>query len=383
VSPPERVALVHDFLVDVRGAERVFLELCRIWPQADVFTAIYDERGTEGRFADRRVHTSFLQHLHPTARTFRGLLPLYPRAIEALDLSGYDLVISSSSAWAHGVRTPPGAVHVSYCHNPFRYAWSERRATLDGRGPLTRPALGGILSAWRHWDRRAALRVDRYVANARITRERIGEYFGRSAEVVHPPVEVRRFVPAPVGRHYVCLSELIAHKQLHVAIEAFNRLGRQLVIVGDGPDYRHLRRLAGPTVGFAGRLSDEVVSELLPSCRALVVTSVEEFGIAAVEAQAGGRPVIGRASGGTLETVIDGVTGRLWSGGVEDLVTAVERFDDGAVEPAACVQSAMRFSPERFENGIRAQVGHAIAAAASGADGAERPTVVATAVPTR
>lgn len=360
MSPPGRVALVHDFLVDVRGAERVFLELCRIWPRADLFAAIYDERGTEGRFADRPVHTSFLQHLRPTARTFRSLLPLYPSAIESLDLSDYELVISSSSAWAHGVRPVPGAVHVSYCHNPFRYAWSERRPTLAARGPVLRPVLGGILGAWRYWDRRAARRVDRYVANAALTRDRIRDYFSRDADVVHPPVDVRRFQPLEVGRHYVCISELIAHKQLQVAIAAFNRLDRQLVIVGDGPDYRRLRRLAGPTIGFAGRLSDEAVSELLPSCRALVVTAVEEFGIAAVEAQAGGRPVIARAAGGALETVVDGVTGRLWSGGVDDLVAAVEGFDDASVDRDACVQSAARFSPERFEEAMRAQVDEAI-----------------------
>lgn len=358
------MALVHDFLVDVRGAERVFLEICRIWPQADVFAAIYDERGTEGRFAGRPVNTSFLQRLRPTARSFRGLLPLYPSAIESFDLSGYELVISSSSAWAHGVRPAPGAVHVSYCHNPFRYAWSERRPTLDSRAAIVRPALSEVLAAWRRWDRRAARRTDRYVANAQITRDRIREYFGRSAEVVHPPVALERFAPGEVGRHYVCLSELISHKQLQVAIEAFNRLGRQLVIVGDGPDYRRLRRLAGPTVGFAGRISDEAVAELLATCRALVVTSVEEFGIAAVEVQAAGRPVIGRAAGGVLETVRDGVTGRLWSGGVDQLVAAVAGFDDEAIDPAACIENAKRFSAEEFERGIVTQVEEAIAAAA-------------------
>src|SRR3954454_4335927 len=155
-----RVALVHDFLVDLRGAERVFATICDAWPDGDVFTAVYDERGTEGRFAGRRPRTSFLQRVHPTARTFRTLLPLYPQAIESLDLAGYDIVVSSSSAWAHGVLADPGAVHVCYCHNPFRYAWSEREATLAARSAFTRAPLSVLLSRWRQWDWIAAQRVD-------------------------------------------------------------------------------------------------------------------------------------------------------------------------------------------------------------------------------
>src|SRR5919107_2961752 len=182
-----RVALVHDFLLDLRGAERVFAAMCERWPDADVFTAVYDEQGTDGRFADRPVHSSFLQRIRPTARTFRALLPLYPHAIESLDLRGYDVVISSSSAWAHGVLVDPGAVHVCYCHNPFRYAWSEREATLAARAPLTRPALRVLLSRWRQWDTIAAQRVDRYVANSAVTAARVRRYLGRESTVLHPP----------------------------------------------------------------------------------------------------------------------------------------------------------------------------------------------------
>lgn len=359
-----RIALVHDFLLDLRGAERVFLELCRIWPEADIFTAAYDRAGTEDRFADRRVTSTYLQHLHPTARTFRGLLPFYPHAIESLDLSGYDLVISSSSAWAHGVKSRPDAVHVSYCHNPFRYAWNELDETLERRSILTRPALAAVLHRWRRWDRRVAQRVDHYVANSGVTRDRIASYFGRQdVPVVYPPVDVERFSPRPVGRHYVCLAELVAHKQLDIAVEAFNRLDRQLLIVGDGPDYRRLKSLAGPTIGFAGRLSDEAVVEVLGGAQALIVSASEEFGIAAVESLAAGRPVIARRSGGVLETVLDGVTGCFWEGGVDALVAAVEAFDTTAVDPAVCVAQAGRFSIAEFERGIREQVDLALDAA--------------------
>src|SRR2546423_2078932 len=172
ISPLRRVALVHDFLVDVRGAERVFSAVCDVWPQADVFTAVYDEHGTEGRFAHRRIHTSFLQRVRPTARTFRTLLPLYPAAIESFDLGGYDLVVSSSSAWAHGVIVEESAAHVCYCHNPFRYAWSEREATLGTRR-LLRPGLRWLFNRWRQWDWIAAQRVDRYVVNSDLTSRRV------------------------------------------------------------------------------------------------------------------------------------------------------------------------------------------------------------------
>lgn len=348
---------MHDFLLDVHGAERVFLELCRLWPEADIFTAAYDEDGTEGRLAGRTVKSIYRHRLRPAARTFRALLPLYPSAIEALDLSDYDLVISSSSAWAHGVKPRPGAVHVSYCHSLFRYAWNERDVTLHRRNVVTRPLLGALLARWRRWDRGAAQRVDHFVANSELTQSRMLSYFGREdTPVVYPPVDVERFSPRPVGRHYVCLAELVPHKQLDVAIEAFNRLDRQLLIVGDGPDYRRLQRLAGPTIGFAGRLGDEAVEEVLGSAQALVVSASEEFGIAAVEAQASGRPVIARRVGGALETVVEGVTGTFWEGGPDALMAAVERFDVGAIGPDACVAQAARFSTAEFERGMREQV---------------------------
>ncbi|MGH2859296.1 MAG: glycosyltransferase, partial [Solirubrobacteraceae bacterium] len=354
---PPRVALVHDFLLDVRGAERVFLELCRLWPTADIFTAVYDERGTEGRFADRAVHTSFVQRLHPSARTFRALLPLYPLAIESLPLHGYDLVVSSSSAWAHAVLCDEGTIHVSYCHNPFRYAWNDRDHTLARRrDPVTRLLLRELFRRWRQWDWIAAQRVDRYLANSRITQDRIRAYFGREAHVVHPPIDTSRFSPGAVADHYAVISELMPHKGIEVAIAAFNRLRLPLIVVGDGPDWRRLRRLAGPTITFAGRLSDAGVADVLRGARALVQTSVEEFGIAAVECQAAGRPVLARRGGGALETIEDGVTGRLWAGGPEELASTVLAFDDAAVDPSACARSAARFDVATFRRRMLAQV---------------------------
>jgi glycosyltransferase involved in cell wall biosynthesis len=370
---PPRVALIHDFLLDVRGAERVFVELCEMWPEADIYTAVYDEEGTEGRFADRNVHTSFLQRLRPSARTFRALLPLYPAAIESFDLSGYDLVVSSSSAWAHAVLCDQDTVHVSYCHNPFRYAWNDREQTLARRDPMTRAFLRGAFRRWRQWDWIAAQRTNRYVANSRITQARIRAYFGREAAIVHPPVNTERFSPGPVGKHYLIVSELMPHKQIDVAIAAFNRLRLPLVIIGDGPHARRLQRLAGPEVRLVGRRSDLEVAQLTQSARALIVTSVEEFGIAAVEAQAAGRPVIARAAGGVLETVIDGVTGSFWTGGAQELAQAVLEFDEDAVDPGVLVRHAQRFGRQAFRDGLMREVDAACARDARPGPGGRQP----------
>jgi glycosyltransferase involved in cell wall biosynthesis len=367
-----RIALVHDFLLDVRGAERVFMAMCDLYPQADVYTAVYDEDGTEGRFAGREIRTSFLQRTRPSARTFRTLLPLYPAAIESFDFSDYDLVISSSSAWAHAVICDEQTVHVSYCHNPFRYVWNDRDHTLaQRRDPISRAALRALFRRWRQWDWIAAQRVDSYLANSRTTQARINTYFGRDSTVVYPPVETQRFSPGEVRDYYVVLSELMPHKRIDRAIRAFNRLRLPLVVVGDGPDARRLRHMAGPLVSFAGRVSDERVAQLLSGCRALVLPSIEEFGIASVEAQAAGRPVIAVHGGGAVETVQEGVTGVFFSGGPDELATAVLEFDDRAVDPADCVANADRFNLAVFQQALPREVERAMTAS-PGALGAER-----------
>jgi glycosyltransferase involved in cell wall biosynthesis len=371
-----RVALVHDFLLDVRGAERVFLTMADLWPEADVYTAVYDPRGTEFRLSHRPVHTTFLQKLRPTARSFRALLPLYPMAIESLDLRGYDLVLSSSSAWSHGVLPAPGAVHVCYCHNPFRYAWSEREATLAARTPAMRLALSPLLSSWRRWDWHAAQHVDRYLANSETTRKRIKEYWHRDATVVYPPVDTHRFTPVSAEErddYYVALGELMPHKRLDVIIKAFNSLGRKLLIVGDGPEARRLRRLAGPTISFAGRVSDAEVAGILARCRALVVAATEEFGIAAVEAQAAGRPVIAFADGGVEETVRGGVTGTFFRAlDPVHLADVVRGFDDQAIDPQACADSAEQFGIAQFGSKLRFEIEKAFNAPGRGAEPREQ-----------
>jgi glycosyltransferase involved in cell wall biosynthesis len=264
-------------------------------------------------------------------------------------------------------------LHVSYCHNPFRYAWNDYESTLASRrNPVTRAFLAGAFRRWRQWDRVAAARTDRYIANSRVTQERVRAYFGRESQVVYPPVDVERFSPGRVGEHYVVLGELMPHKQIDVAIAAFNQLRLPLIVIGDGPGARALRRQAGPTVTFTGRVPDSTVAEVVGGARALVMTSVEEFGIAAVESQAAGRPVIARRGGGALETIIDGVTGCLWSGGPQELASAVLAFEDGSIDPQACIDNAARFDPPSFRRGILEEV-NAARAGSRPAAGARQP----------
>jgi glycosyltransferase involved in cell wall biosynthesis len=249
------------------------------------------------------------------------------------------------------------STHVCYCHNPFRYAWNDRQRTLAlRRDPVTRELLRLTLRRWRQWDWIAAQRTGRYVANSRTTQSRIRAYFGRDSAIVYPPVETRRFAPGAVDGHYVLVSELMPHKEIEIAVQAFNTLRLPLIVIGDGPDDRRLRRLAGSTIRFAGRLRDETVAEVLRSAKALIMTAVEEFGIASVEAQAAGRPVIARRGGGALETVADRVTGCFWSGGPEELAEAVRAFDPDAVDPQACVANAARFDASVFRRRMLAEV---------------------------
>ena len=353
-----RVALVHDFLVDVRGAERVFLALCDLFPQADLFTAVYDEEGTEGRFAHRTVHTSYLQRLRPSARTFRALLPLYPAAMESLDLRGYDLVISSSSAWAHGVIPDEDAVHVCYCHNPFRYAWNARQETLAARGPLGRAALGAVFQRWRQWDWIAAQRVDAYVANSQTTKRRV-------AALLRP----RGDRPAPARRRRA-LHAGHAGRRLRRALRADapqahrgRGAGVQRAAPAAAGGRQRPRRAPAAPDGRADGAASPAASATprrrasWRARRALVVTATEEFGIAAVEAQAAGRPVIALHEGGVRETVIEGETGAFFDAPEpEALAEAVLAFDALAVDPAACVASARRFDTAQFRRGLRSVV---------------------------
>jgi glycosyltransferase involved in cell wall biosynthesis len=349
------VGLAHDYLLFLRGAERTFAEMAACFPAAPIYTAAYRERDTDGWFAGRDIRTSRLQALGVTRRWFRALLPLYPRAIESLRFDDHDLVVSSSFAFAHGIRPGPNAVHVCYCHSPFRYAWHERERALASLPAPARPLLDRTLNRIKRWDLQAADRVSAYIANAQITADRIGNFYGRDAKVVHPPVDVERFAPAPAGTRgegddfFLLVGELVAHKRTRTALEAARLAGAPAVVVGAGPELRPLRAEYSTGVEFLGRVGDEELASLYARARAVVIPNVEEFGIVAVEAQAAGRPVIALDAGGARETVIDGETGILVPDPSPDSFAEVMReVDFEAFAARRARESAERFSVSRF-----------------------------------
>jgi glycosyltransferase involved in cell wall biosynthesis len=359
---PGRVTLAHDYLLVMRGAERTFAAIAGLYSHAPIFTLLYDEPGTNGRFAERSITTSALQRLGVGQSNFRRLLPLYPLAVERLRPAPCDAVLSSSSAFAHGIRVPPGALHVCYCHAPFRYAWYEEdRALAETPAPL-RPALRAQLRWMRRWDLRASRRVDAYIANSKLTRERIKRYYGRDSLVIHPPVETHRFTPGEPGEALLVVSELVRHKRVRVALEAARRARVPVRVVGSGPEHRALSE-AYPEVEFLGRAGDEQIAELYAAARAVVVPSMEEFGITAVEAQAAGRPVIAAAGGGALETVLDGETGLLATlDDVDSFVGAINRLEELDFEPARAVRNAESFSVAAFQRRLARRVAEALQA---------------------
>ncbi len=349
-------ALVHDYLLVMRGAERTFAAIASCWPEAPIYTLLYDPAGTSGRFADRDVHPSPLQRLHVRQRGFRWLLPLFPLAAERLPIAGRDVVISSSSAFAHGVRPRQEAVHICYCHSPFRYAWHARSTALSEVPRPLRPLLGQTLERIRGWDLRASRRVSQYIANSEISRRRIEQFWGRVATVVHPPVETDRFEIGVPEDFFLVVTELVAHKRVEVALQAARRAGAPVKVVGTGPELQRLRALYHPGAEFLGRVPDEELAVLYGRARALIVSNVEEFGIAAVESQAAGRPVVALGEGGVRETVVDGSTGVLVGPGVDTLAEALSETDFDRFRPAAVRAQAQQFSLEAFQRKFVAEV---------------------------
>ena len=355
-SAGDRVSLVHDYLLVMRGAERTFAAIADLYAHAPIFTLLYDEQGTDKRFAEHSVTTSPLQRLGARQSNFRRLLPLYPSAMRRLRLPPSDLVLSSSSAFAHGVPIPEGAIHVCYCYTPFRYAWYEHERALDEMRPILRPLLRSQLRRIRRWDLAASQKVDAYFAISRLSRDRIKRYYGRDATIIHPPVETHRFTPGEAGDSLLMVSEIVGHKRLRIALEAARRAHAPIRIVGSGPAHETLRH-SYPEAEFLGRASDEALAELYASARAVIVPSMEEFGITAVEAQAAGRPVIAAAAGGALETVIDGKTGLLAKlDDIDSFQRAIESIDEMSFDPAEAVQNAERFSVATFQQRLSEEV---------------------------
>ncbi len=306
-----KVALVHDYFFQAGGAERVMEVLHEMFPSAPIFTTVVDRKTLWPRLRDADFRTSWLQPLANSGIPPRALLPFYPSAIEQMDLSAYDLVVSNSSAFAKSAMVSDHTCHVCYCHTPMRFAWTERAyAERERFGSFTRLALRPILSLMRKWDHNTRLRPYAYLANSSAVAKRIHNTYGVASKVVHPPVDVARCRSNDKREdYYLIVSRLAPYKRIDIAVRAFNLLRKRLVVIGNGPDMESLKSIAGPTVSLLGRLPDSEVSEYYASARGFILPGEEDFGITPLEANASGCPVIAFKAGGALDTVVDGVTG--------------------------------------------------------------------------
>jgi glycosyltransferase involved in cell wall biosynthesis len=346
-----RAAIVHYWLLNWRGGEKVLESLCRLLPDADIFTLFYDPAAVSDEIRRHKVTASFL---NPLRRHYRQLLPLMPLALEQFDLRGYDLVVSSESGPAKGVLTSSSTRHICYCHTPMRYLWDLYPAYLNEWCPAWKRVLLAPCSNYlRLWDFASAARVDEFIANSENVRRRIRRAWRRESQVVHPPVAVENFYWREPEDYYLVVSELVAYKRVDMAVRAFSRLGRPLRVVGDGPEFKRLKRIATGDIEFCGRVGDAELSDLLARCRALIVPGEEDFGLAPVEALASGKPVVALGRGGTIESVpaSDPLGGVFYDEPDEtELVRAVEKFErvEAQVRPRELQAWAAQFSEACF-----------------------------------
>ena len=348
-----KIAIVHDCLVHLGGAERVVQCLHSIFPDAPIYTLVGNEREVKQMLPGADVRYSFAHHLPGAGRFFRAYFPLYPVAAESLDLTGFDVVISSSYAFAKGILPSVSTCHICYCYTPLRYLWSEYQSNRNSvfRQPWKRFLTDPLLHYLRMWDRLSADRVDHFVAISQTTADRIRRFYRRESPIIYPPVRVRQVPLAQSSSNYFLLvTRLMPYKRVDIAVRAFNKLGLPLKIVGAGPEMANLRSLSQPNVEFLGSVSETTLEECYAGCRAFVYPGIEDFGIVMVEAQAHGKPVVACSGGGGAEIVADGSTGVLFDEQTPDaLIQAIKRLDSTELDPVRIRNHAMQFDESRFK----------------------------------
>jgi len=358
-----RIALVHDWLTGMRGGEKVLEVFCELYPQATLFTLLHNRGSVSETIERMEIRTSFIDWLPLKATKYRNYLPLFPRAIESLDFSGFDFILSSSHAVAKGARPASGAFHICYCNTPMRYVW-ELYEEYFGRGRagvVTRAAMSIVAPRLREWDVRSSNRVNFFIANSRNVADRIRQYYRKPADVIHPPVNVNQFVVSEKDEgYYLVVSALVPYKRVDLAIETFNQLGERLLVVGTGPESKRLQSIANKNIQFLGWQNDLELSRLYAGCRALIFPGIEDFGIVPLEAMASGKPVIAFGKGGALETVIDDPrfpTGLFFrEQSVQALKDTVAKFSSSQFDPHMIRAHAERFARPQFKEKIRLYV---------------------------
>lgn len=359
-----KVALVHDWLTGMRGGERVLEVICELFPEADLYTLLHIPGSVSPLIENRKIHTSFIQNMPQSAKRYRNYLPFFPRAIEKFDMTGYDLIFSCSHCVAKGIKTPPGAVHICYCFTPMRYVWDLFDQYFGDKNFVMRAIISHFAKKLRKWDVRTLDRVTHFSSISKFVQERIQRHYNRQSEIIYPPVECHRFKPSSVDEgFYLVVSAFAPYKRIDLAVEAFNKLGLPLKIIGSGQDEKKLRAMANPNIEFLGWQSDEKIAEYYAKCSAFIFPGEEDFGITPLEAQASGKPVIAYGSGGALETVVpQGVAGKKPTGvffgeqTVDSLLAAVKRFEENRAEfiPAEIRKNAELFDRPVFKATMKA-----------------------------
>jgi glycosyltransferase involved in cell wall biosynthesis len=360
-----KVAIVHYWLVGMRGGEKVVEALAEMYPQADIFTHVYVPEMISEKIREHRIIPTFINALPRASKMYKTYLPLMPLALEQCDLRGYDLVISSESGPAKGVITPAEALHVCYCHTPMRYIWNMYHDYRDGAGRVTRMMMPALSHYLRMWDVSTAARVDSFVANSETVARRIRRYYGADSVVIHPPVDTNSFSIAPPSEledYYLMAGELVSYKRPDLAVRAFNELKLKLVVIGGGDMLDEVRRLAGPTVTVLGAQPFDVLRSHYARCRALIFPGEEDFGMVPVEAMASGRPVIAFGRGGAVETVAKGLSGVFFpEQTVESISLAVKELGKFEIDPTKIVAHAERFGKDHFFRKMREHIDRLLA----------------------
>lgn len=365
-----RTAIIHDWLTGMRGGEKCLEVFCELFPDATLFTLLHDKGSVSPVIEKMDIRVSFLQKFPGISRNYRNFVPFFPRAIESFDVSGYDLILSSSHCAAKGVKARPGALHICYCYTPVRYAWKFYDEYFSGENPVKKFAISLVMNGLRKWDLKTNKTVDYFVAISDNVRSRIKEYYGRDSDIIYPPVDVGLHGKGELrkgGEYYLVVSALVPYKRVDIAVDAFTASGRKLVVIGSGGELENLKARAGKNIEFRGWSGDDDLVKCYGECRALLFPGEEDFGIVPVEAQLHGKPVIAYARGGALET-IEGFNESTGSGkpsGIfferqtpEDLNEAVMRFEENedSFDPAAIRRNALRFNRDRFKEEIRSYV---------------------------